>query len=168
MRGASFPIVLSQNATLHNLCCNKNYIFWNLTLSLLASLLVTVAAVWGWMSVRFCRWACSDTECQVLFQNCQLATLQWGWSVVSRGDCRLDRVVGLFLRKAGGVFKMLVGKSVLSSPFLCRRTWFSNLRVEREGSWLVFLWVCWLVSFWFGFFLNSRDLNTEAIWIPAE
>lgn len=114
----------------------------------------------------------SDAECQVLFQNCQLAMLQWGWSVVSRGDCRLDRVVSLFLRKAGGVFKMLVGKSVLSSPFLCRRTWFSNLRVEWEGSWLDFLWFCWLVVFWFVclffFFLNSGDLNTEAIWILAE
>lgn len=34
LRGASFLIVLSYNATLNNLCCNKNYIFRNLTLSL--------------------------------------------------------------------------------------------------------------------------------------
>ena len=86
-------------------------------------------------------------------RTCQRATLRWGWAVASRGDCGLDRVASLFLSKGGGVFRMVIGKSVPSSPFLCRRTRFFNLQVEwGEGG------VGWfLCGFAVCFFFKTPD-----------
>lgn len=106
LRGANFLIALSFSATLYNLCCKKNSIYWRQTLSMhLAAFLSRLlldgeeprwdfvsGTFWHWVVGGFSRLLCSVTQ-------------QWGWWVASRGDCRLDRAVSLFLSKAGVYFR---------------------------------------------------------------